>query len=73
MNFDRLNRETWTANNVGNNHHPTAGLTPLTSTRNFSTLNDETYRSHNYGNHNHPTWGISVDSILYGEKGSIYR
>lgn len=46
-NFDQLNRETFHANNYGNQHHPTAGITPLTSKPNFDRLNKETYCHNN--------------------------
>ena len=43
-NFDQLNRQTWTSNNIGNQHHHSN--TGIKHPTNFSNLNRETY-SHN--------------------------
>ena len=52
VDFDKLNRETWRANNIGNQHHHSN--TGINHPTNFSNLNRETYSSNNK---------ISVNSI----------
>ena len=45
IDFNKLNRETWNSNNIGNTHHHTnVGIKHPT---NFSTLNRETYSQNN--------------------------
>ena len=52
VDFNKLNRETWTTNNIGNQHHHTN--TGIKHPTNFSNLNRETYAQNNK---------ISVNSI----------
>lgn len=45
VDFDRLNRETWRANNIGNQHHPIN--TGIHHPVDFNAKNRETYASNN--------------------------